>query len=184
MKIKAIALCCFIFSAQSWAHNIQLNTNLPAVTVQQDGELNVVGDQIQYSPWHSANLVGKVRVLQHIAGRSSAKEKNAPLIDAIKAAHFDRSQYQTTTIVNADDAIIGTGHFVKSSVEQGKKENAHSQVVLDQKSTVKNAWQLREKDSLIVVLDKNGKVQFVAEGKLSPTYIKEVITLVNQLIKK
>ena len=36
--------------------------------------------------------------------------------------------------------------FVKSSAEKGKKENAHSQVILDDKSAgLKMRWGLREK---------------------------------------
>ncbi|QGM81101.1 YtfJ family protein [Otariodibacter oris] len=171
-----------LFSSSIFAHNITLNQALPSVRVQDNGEIVMKGDKVAYQPWSSSKLVGKVRVIQHIAGRSSAKEKNEGLIEAIRKANFDRTKYQTTTIVNADDAIIATGSFVKSSAEDGKRENNHSQVVLDQESSVKNKWQLKEKDSAIVVLDKNGKVQFVSEGKLSPSQIEQIITLVNRLI--
>lgn len=64
--------------------------------------------------------MGKVRVLQHIAGRTSAKEKNATLIEAIKSAKLPHDRYQTTTIVNTDDAIPGSGMFVRSSLESNK----------------------------------------------------------------
>lgn len=171
-----------LLSSLSLAHNIQLNAPLPNVSVIDDGELTVQGDDIHYQPWHSVNLAGKVRVLHHFAGRSSVKEKNEPLMEALRAAHFDRNKYQTVTIVNADEAIIATGSFVKSSVEKGKKQNAHSLVVLDQKSSVKNAWQLKSKESSVVVLDKLGNVQFVSEGKLSPQQIEQVIGLVKRLI--
>ncbi|WP_439287145.1 YtfJ family protein [Lonepinella sp. BR2357] len=185
MKTKQliIALSTALFSNVLLAHNIQVNSPLPAVSVQKDGEINLNGDKVQYQGWHSAQLVGKVRVVQHFAGRTAAKEKNEALIQAIKQAGFDRNKYQTTSIINADDAVIGTGIFVKNSAEKGKKENAHSQVILDQQSAVKNAWQLREKDSAVIVLDKTGKVQFVAEGKLSVEHVKEVIDLVGKLIK-
>lgn len=62
-----------------------------------------------------------MRVLQHIAGRTSAKEKNATLIEAIKSAKLPHDRYQTTTIVNTDDAIPGSGMFVRSSLESNKK---------------------------------------------------------------
>lgn len=65
--------------------------------------------------------------------------------------------------------------------ENGKKENAHSQVVLDDKSSVKNAWGLKGKESAIIVLDKNGKVKFIKEGKLSNDEIQKVMTLTKQL---
>lgn len=173
-----------LFSYSTFAHNLQLNSVLPAVSVANDGELVLSNNEIKYQPWSSEQLRGKVRIVNHFAGRTEAKEKNLALIEAIKSAKFDTNKYQTTTIVNADDAVIATGMFVKSSAEKGKKANAHSQVVLDQKSAVKNAWQLKEKDNAVIVLDKNGKVQWVSEGKLSSQSVQEIITLVGQLLSK
>ena len=164
-----------LISINAFAHNIQPNQLLANVTVSDKGEITLNGNDVAYKSWSSTALPGKVRVIQHIAGRSAAKEKNQAMIEAIKAAHFNQAKYQTTTIINADDAVVGTGMFVKSSAEKGKKENAHSQVILDDKSAVKNAWELREKDSVIILLDKTGKVQFVKEGKLTDDEIKEVI---------
>lgn len=182
--IRLLALTSLFIAPFSLAHNVQLNQPLPSVSVAQDGELRVNNHKIAYQTWSSSTLTGKVRVVQHIAGRSGVKAKNEPLMDAIRQAHFDRTRYQTTTIINADDAIIATGSFVKSSAEEGKLNNPHSQVVLDQQSSVKNAWGLQPKESFIAVLDKQGKVQFVSEGKLSPTQIQQVIDLVSNLLKE
>ena len=182
-KIGLSTILASVFFAHSTlAHNITLNSGLAPVAVTKDGELILSNGDVNYQSWRSANLVGKVRVIQHIVGRSSVKEKNEALMDAIKAEKFDGTKYQTTTIINADDAIIGTGTFVKSSAEKGKKQNSHSQVILDQQSSVKNAWALKEKESLIVVLDKSGKVKFVKEGKLTPQEIQSVIALVKSLL--
>lgn len=179
--LQAVLFGAF-FTNSALAHNVQLNAHLPNVSVSKDGEMVVQQNEIKYKNWQSANLVGKVRVVFHIAGRSSVKEKNEALMNAIRQAGFDRTKYQTTTIINADDAIVGTGVFVKNSAENGKLENAHSQVVFDQNGTVKAAWKLKEKESFVAVLDKNGNVQFVSEGKLSAAQIKQVLDLVNQLI--
>ena len=104
-------------------------------------------------------------------------------MEMIKAQHFDASKYQTTTIINAEDAIFGTGPFVKSSAEKGKKNNPHSQVILDQTGQVKKDWGLQPKESLIVVLDKSGKVKFAHEGKLSEQQMNQVIELVKNLVQ-
>jgi len=160
-----------LISANTFAHNIQPNQLLANVTVSDKGEITLNGNDVAYKSWSSTALPGKVRVIQHIAGRSAA-------------AHFNQAKYQTTTIINADDAVVGTGMFVKSSAEKGKKENAHSQVILDDKSAVKNAWGLREKDSVIILLDKTGKVQFVKEGKLTDDEVKEVISRATALMAK
>ena len=176
-----LALGAVLLSSTALAHNLQLEQPLPAVKVTDYGEIVLAGKDTQFQPWASSALAGKVRVVHHLAGRTAAKEKNQAMIDSIKAAHFNPANYQTTTIINADDAIVGTGMFVKSSAEKGKRENAHSQVVLDDKSAVKNAWDLKAKDSAIIVLDKSGKVKFVKEGKLSDSEIQSVIALVKGL---
>lgn len=181
MLSKLAVVFGVIFANSAFAHNVQLNQALPAVSVVKDGELTVAGGKVSYKNWSSSALSGKVRVVHHFAGRSSVKEKNEALMTAIKKAGFNRDKYQTVTIVNADDAIVGTGVFVKSSVEDGKLDNPHSQVVLDQQGSVKKAWGLKEKESFIAVLDKSGKVQFTSEGKLSAKQIEEVIGLVKKL---
>ncbi|MDU5805646.1 MAG: YtfJ family protein, partial [Haemophilus parainfluenzae] len=43
---------------------------------------------------------------------------------------------------------------------------------------------LREKDSVIILLDKTGKVQFVKEGKLTDDEVKEVISRATALMAK
>ena len=55
-----------------------------------------------------------------------------------------------------------------------------AQIVLDNQSAVKNAWKLKERENLIVVLDK---MKFVYEWKLSSAQIDEVLSLVNSLLK-
>ncbi|MFA0252795.1 YtfJ family protein, partial [Vibrio sp. 10N.261.45.A4] len=94
--------------------------------------------------------------IQAIAGRSAAKALNKPMIDAIVQADFPQDKYQTTTIVNQDDAIWGTSSFVKSSAEDSKIEFPHSSIVLDENGAVAKAWDLEPKTSLIAVQDNNG----------------------------
>lgn len=76
-----------------------------------------------YQDWSSKGLAGKVRTILHIAGRLSAKELNEPLIEAIKQQKFDQQKYQTTTIINTDDTILGTG-FLSAVVLKTANENS------------------------------------------------------------
>ena len=140
--------------------------------------------QFSYKTWNSAQLVGKVRVLQHIAGRTSAKEKNATLIEAIKSAKLPHDRYQTTTIVNTDDAIPGSGMFVRSSLESNKKLYPWSQFIVDSNGVARGAWQLDEKSSAVVVLDKDGRVQWAKDGALTQEEVQQVMDLLHKLINK
>lgn len=80
-----LLICLLGVSAVASAANIQLNQSVPAISVTDKGELVMNNEgKLDYQPWKSQQLVGKVRTIQHIAGRSSAKELNAPLVEAIK----------------------------------------------------------------------------------------------------
>ncbi|MBL1378967.1 YtfJ family protein [Zobellella iuensis] len=169
-------LACLPFMAS--AHNLQFDQPLPPVSVSDRGELVLDGERLGERIWGAGSLPGKVRVVQHIAGRSSAKELNAPLIEAIKAAELPRDGYQTVTIINVDDATFGTAPFVRSSAESSKKEFPWSAIVLDEKGRVAQQWQLEPKSSAIIVLDKAGSVRFVKEGALTAQEVEQVLALV------
>jgi len=166
------------------AHNFVDGQRVAPVGVADRGELVLNNDKFSYKSWNSAQLVGKVRVVQHIAGRSSAKEKNATLIEAIKSAKLPHDRYQTTTIVNTDDAIPGSGMFVRSSIESNKQLYPWSQFIVDSNGVVRKAWQLNEESSAIVVLDKDGRVQWAKDGALSQEEVQQVVVLLHKLLNK
>lgn len=57
------------------AHNIEKGQRVPPVGIADRGELILDNDKFSYKARNSAQLAGKVRVVQHIAGRTSAKRK-------------------------------------------------------------------------------------------------------------
>ncbi|HAB72864.1 MULTISPECIES: YtfJ family protein [Pantoea] len=183
MRLACTLFALVLLPGAVFAHSLKQDQRVPAVGVEDKGELIYQQDDFRYQRWNSAQLAGKVRVIQHIAGRSSAKEKNAAVIEAIKAAAFPHDRYQTTTIVNTDDAIPGTGMFVRSSIESNKKQYPWSQFIVDSKGNVKHAWQLADAGSAIVVLDKSGRVRFVKDGALTQEEVMQVISLVRTLLK-
>ncbi|WP_058912559.1 YtfJ family protein [Entomohabitans teleogrylli] len=179
-----LALSLLLMPLMAAAHNFETHQRVPPIGINDKGELVLKNDSFSYQAWNSARLPGKVRVIQHIAGRSSAKEMNAALVEAIKAANLPHDRYQTTTIVNTDDAIVGTGMFVRSSIEGNKKQYPWSQFIVDSNGAAKNAWHLESGGSAIVVLDKDGRVQFAKDGALSQQEVQQVITLLQQLLSK
>ena len=117
-------------------------------------------------------------MIQAIAGRSASKEMNAPFMKSITAQKFDTKDYQTTTIINQDDAMWGSGGFVKSSAQDSKKEFSWSSLVLDENGVAAKAWQLKKENSIIIIVDKSSKVIFVHEGALSKDEIKYAISTI------
>lgn len=177
-----IVLSSLLLPLTGHAHNFIENQRVAPVGIADKGELVYQQDKFSYKNWNTAQLPGKVRIIQHIAGRSSAKEQNAALIEAIKAANLPHDRYQTTTIVNTDDAIPGTGMFVRSSIESNKKQFPWSQFIVDSDGRAHQAWQLKSGGSAIVVLDKEGNVRFAKDGALNQDEIGQVMTLIQQLL--
>ena len=179
-----LAATCLFFPLVASAHNFATNQRVPPVGIADRGELILDNDTFSYKKWNSAQLPGKVRVVQHIAGRTSAKEKNAALIEAIKSANLPHDRYQTTTIINTDDAIPGSAMFVRSSIESNKKLYPWSQFIVDSEGMARKAWQLEEESSAVVVLDKDGRVQYAKDGGLSQEEVQQVIALLHRLLNK
>ncbi|MGO1792564.1 MAG: YtfJ family protein [Oceanisphaera sp.] len=177
MSIRiGLLLTCLPFMAS--AHNLTLQQTAPAVAVTNAGELTLNNDRLSTRNWQLSKGAGKVRLVQHIAGRTRAKELNATLIEALKAAKLPRDRYQTITIINVDDAIFGTSGFVRSSAESSKREFPWSSIIIDNKGSVAQEWQLTAKNAAIVLLNKEGLVLFAKEGALTSEQIKEVMTLI------
>lgn len=181
---KLLAVSCLLFPLMASAHNFVDGQRVAPVGIADRGELILDNDKFSYKNWNSSQLAGKVRVVQHIAGRTSAKEKNATLIEAIKAAKFPHDRYQTTTIVNTDDAIPGSGMFVRSSIESNKQLYPWSQFIVDSNGLARKAWQLDEESSAIVVLDKEGRVQWAKDGALTQDEVQQVVALLHKLLSK
>ncbi|MGU3530414.1 YtfJ family protein [Raoultella planticola] len=181
---KLLAVSCLLFPLMASAHSFVDGQRVAPVGIADRGELILDNDKFSYKNWNSSQLAGKVRVVQHIAGRTSAKEKNATLIEAIKAAKFPHDRYQTTTIVNTDDAIPGSGMFVRSSIESNKQLYPWSQFIVDSNGLARKAWQLQEESSAIVVLDKDGRVQWAKDGALTQDEVQQVVALLHKLLSK
>ena len=170
---KILALTCLLLPMMASAHQFETGQRVPPIGITDRGELVLDKDQFSYKTWNSAQLVGKVRVLQ-----------NATLIEAIKSAKLPHDRYQTTTIVNTDDAIPGSGMFVRSSLESNKKLYPWSQFIVDSNGVARGAWQLDEKSSAVVVLDKDGRVQWAKDGALTQEEVQQVMDLLHKLINK
>lgn len=167
------------------AHNFVVGRAVSPIAISDGGELLLNNDDsIRYQPWNSAQLAGKVRIVQYIAGRKSAKKKNSLLIKAVEKAHFPGDVFQPTTIVNTDDVIFGTGYFVRGKIEKNKRRYAWAQFIIDGGGVGRNSWQLPEESSTIFVLNQQGQIVWAKDGGLTEKEVSEVIKLLWKLISE
>ena len=165
MLLRRIGFSLFILLPfTSSAHNFIMGKTITPITVSDKGEMVLSHDQISYKTWMSSQLAGKVRVVQYIAGRRSAKKKNSDLIKAVKAADLPQDKFQPTTIVNTDDEFPGTGYFVLGKIEKNQRHYPWAQFIIDSNGLGRKTWQLDEGSSTIIVLDKEGRIQWAKDG--------------------
>ncbi|TCL06375.1 YtfJ family protein [Sodalis ligni] len=172
------------FSFGLQAHNLRIGAPLPRVGVADKGELLYQNNEFSYKSWNSAQLKGKIHLVQHMAARTSASEMNAAMVEAIKKASLPGKYYQTTTIVNGDDALFGSLAYSRNWLENNKKMSPAAQFILDVHGDVRQAWGLRAKSSAIVVLDAGGRVRYIKEGALTLPDVQQVIELLHRLLPR
>ena len=94
-KLQTLLLLCCIHVVAD-AEPIRQGMVLPPLDIDDKGELVINGDDIEYQPWSTAELMDKVVVLQYMAARPSAQKMNRQFNDAFKAADFPRGSVLST----------------------------------------------------------------------------------------
>jgi len=159
--------------------NIEQHT-LPKLTISDKGQLIFEGNRFHYQPWSSDSLTGKVFVIQAMAGRTSSQQMNAPLIEAIKQAELPPDAFQVVTIINTNDALIGTAGFVRSSIESNKRQHPEASFVVDRCGNMLTAWGLSKRSSAIILLDNAGMIRFAKDGALTPEEVQHTMQMIEE----
>lgn len=183
-SLISLPLCCLVFSFTLHAHLLRPCEPVPPVNVMHQGEVLYAHNEFSHQHWCSARLPGKVRLIQHIAARTSAREMNAALIETLRKASLPRDYYQTTTIVDRGDAFFATGWFIRHQIEASQRRYPWSQIIDDAESVVRHAWQLKSNSSTVVVLNARGEVQWVKEGPLTLEDVRQVVTLIQRILRE
>ena len=165
------------------AHNFVDGQRVAPVGIADRGELILNNDKFSYKTGIARSWRESARHPAYCRAYLGKRKKNANLIEAIKAG-LPHDRYQTTTIVNTDDAIPGSGMFVRSSIESNKQLYPWSQFIVDSNGLARKAWQLDEGSSAIVVLDKDGRVQWAKDGALTQQEVQQVVGLLHQPANK
>ena len=182
MTRQFVAVLLSLLPILAMANNFIIGQPVKPLSVADKGQLILNGDTITYQPWASQQLLGKVRIIQYIAGRSSAKKQNGDMIKAVKAAQLPTAYFQPVTIVNADDELFGTGLFVQGKIEKNQRKYPWAQFVIDNDGRGKALWQLPTASSTIIVTDKQGKVRWQKDGPMTDAEVSHVIQLLRDLV--
>jgi YtfJ family uncharacterized protein len=178
IKQTLVLLATLAALPAAWG-DFKAGDRLPDLSIADRGELVLEGDDFDYRSWNYPQQPGKVHVLQYMAATSSASELNDPFIDRLKT-DFPTGTLLSTTVLNLDEALWGTGGFVTSQLESNKKQFPHAVLVADEKGVGLNTWKLEEDSAAIIVTDSQGAVLYFKQGAMSPAEVNSTIELIKQ----
>jgi len=182
MKATFTLLLYLITCAVTAAAAMNVGNAVPELAIANRGELVMDGDKFSWQSWSTGKALGQVQVIQYLAPRLSTSKLNEPFINALKARGLPKNKIASISIVNMDDAAMGSSHFVVSGMKDSKKLSPADVMVVDEKGDGLKKWGLAKTNSAIVVLDKTGNVAFFKEGALSTDEIASTIKLIESLL--
>jgi len=181
------AILLIAVSSLSSHAEISVGKPLPALQINEDGELLLSNDKFSFAAWDSSVIGGdgskpRVHTLQYVAGRQNASDLNKPFTDTLAELKFPLEKHLVTTIVNLDDALWGTSGFVRAELENKKRLYKQSSIVADKEGDGQKTWELSKKNSAIAIVSSRGNVLFFKEGALSAKEIDTVLAIITEQI--
>jgi YtfJ family uncharacterized protein len=167
------------------SYGLELGGTLADVSIPSKGELVLNKSKVDYKSWSTASIQrGSPALIFHLAARMSSDNIIAPLRTRLEEQDFAPGSFQSISVVNIDDAMWGTSGMVSSEMEKNKRAHPEAVLVADDASRGRKAWQLKESSVAVILLDANGKIRYLKEGKLGRKDIDTIMALLNTEISQ
>jgi len=137
------------------------------------------GGRVDGKAWSSSSIKDKVFVLFYVD--PDVKDRNQPFVDALHTIHLDHSKFGSIAVINL--AATWKPNIVIEAILKAKQRKYPDTIyVKDKKKVLVKKWGLADDDSDVVVFDREGKVIFQKNGKLSNDEISRVLKLIKSKI--
>ncbi len=168
----ALALLC----SSGLSAALELGGTLPTLDVPSRGELVINGDKTSFVPWSSSAIrTGSPALIFHLAARMSSDAAIAPLRTRLEAAGYAPGSFQPISVVNLNDALWGTSGLVAGELAKNKRAHPEAVMVADDAGRGLARWELKPKGVAVILINAEGKISYIKQGKLSPADIDSII---------
>jgi YtfJ family uncharacterized protein len=181
MQLRNLVLLACLLAPTAFGGDIPAGGRLPDLNIAERGELVLDGDDVGYRGWTYPQQPGKAHVVQYMAATQAASNINKAFTDRMKT-ELPKGSFLSTTILNLDEAVWGTGGFVVNELKSNKKRFPGAVLVVDEKGAGLRQWQLEKASSAIVITDPAGVVRYFKQGALSDAEIESALELVRQYV--
>ncbi|MGD0919846.1 MAG: YtfJ family protein [Thermodesulfobacteriota bacterium] len=136
-----------------------------------------LGGRVDGKPWSSEELQGKVHVLFYVD--PDEKDTNNDASEALDREKFPSDKYQSVGIINM--AATWLPNFVISSSLKDKQRRYPKAIyVRDYKKVLVNAWKIADDSSDVLAFDKEGRLIFRKDGKLTAEEIQTLVKIIHE----
>jgi len=170
LKIGLAALLSFsLITAVAWA-GPELGQVPSAIELKEK-----LGGRLDGTPWSSDELKGKVHVLFYVD--PDEKDTNNETSEALDREKFPKEKFQSVAIINMA-ATFMPNFLISSSLKEKQEKYPRTTYVRDYKKVLVKEWQLTDDSSDILAFDKQGKVIFRKDGKLTQEEIQQLLKVI------
>ena len=165
--VKEVIFVLGAFLIPQAAQAVEIGEIPPKVELKEK-----LGERLDGKPWSSEELRGKVHVLFYVD--PDEKDTNNDASEALDKEKFPGDKYQSVGIINM--AATWLPNFaISSSLKDKQKRYPRTIYVRDYKKALVNAWKIADDSSNVLAFDKQGKLIFRKDGKLSAEDIQTLI---------
>ncbi len=181
MRLRILVLLATLATPWALGADVMVGERLPDLSIAERGELVLQGDDVGYHTWSYPQQPGKVHVVQYLAATRAASKINKPFTDRMKT-DLPQGSFLSTTILNLDEAMWGTGGLVVNELKSNKLQFPNAVLVADEDGTGLSQWQLEKQNSAVIITDPAGVVRYFKQGAMSEAEIESTLELVRQYI--
>jgi YtfJ family uncharacterized protein len=168
--VKCLIFVSAVFLINRAAQAIEIGEIPPKIELREK-----LGGRLDGKPWSSEELQGKVHVLFYVD--PDEKDTNNDASEALDREKFPGDKYQSVGIINMAASWL-PNFAISSAVKDKQKRYPRTIYVRDYKKVVVGAWKIADDSSNVLAFDKEGKLIFRKDGKLTPEEIKVLIKLI------
>jgi len=134
-----------------------------------------LGGRLDGKPWSSEELRGKVHVLFYVD--PDEKDTNNDASEALDKEKLPGDKFQSVGIINMSASWL-PNFAISSSLKDKQKRYPRTIYVRDYKKTLVNDWKIADDSSNVLAFDRQGKLMFRKDGKLTTEEIQTLIKVI------
>lgn len=159
----------FVAATQSYAQ-IQVDSQMKVFELRDDD-----GGRLDGKPWSSKELVGKVSVLFYVD--PDFKDLNEEFGDKLKEKNYSLDVINYVAIINMEATWL-PNFAIGSSLKVKQRKFPSTLYLKDYKRKLVKEVKFVDEDYNVLILDKNGKVLYFKNGKMSNEEMNQAISLI------